>query len=135
MPFSGHLPLPRLMGEWSRELNVPSPLGKRDYVTQHPDSQAWSPCWSSVKSAHVYHLFLGRDHPPAAARIPAALRPSLVSPQEATGRRLCSPPQLPSWGCGESSPEHLCFRTWHAELCPLTPAELTASSREEPLSQ
>lgn len=92
MPFSGHLPLPRLMGEWSRELNVPSPLGKRDYVTQHPDSQAWSPCWSSVKSAHVYHLFLGRDHPPAAARIPAALRPSLVSPQEATGRRLCSPP-------------------------------------------
>nr|XP_020740912.1 uncharacterized protein LOC110132098 isoform X3 [Odocoileus virginianus texanus] len=96
MPFSGDLHLPRLMGEWSPELNVPSPLGKCDYVTQHPDSQAWSPCWSSVKSAHIYHLFPGRDHPAAAARIPAALRPSLVSPQEATGRRLCSPHNCPA---------------------------------------
>lgn len=39
------------------------------------------------------------------------------------------PLQLPSWGCGESSPEHLCFITWHAELCSLTPAELTARTQ------
>lgn len=93
--FYGDMPLPRLMRGWSRELNVPSPLGKRDYVTWHPESQAWSSCWSSVKLAQIYHLFLGRGHPAAAARIPAALRPSLVS-QEASGRWLCSPHNCPA---------------------------------------
>lgn len=134
-PFSGDMPLPRLMREWSRELNVPSPLGKHDYVTWHPDSQAWSSCWSSVKSVQIYHLFLGRGHPAVAARIPAALRPSLVSPQEASGRWLCSPNNCPAGAVTRAAPSTSVSEPSMQSCAPLTPAELTASSREEPLSQ